>query len=38
MVEYRTGLGTSDRDHIKLLGLDLAGDLMGQVGFGELAF
>jgi citrate synthase len=38
MVEYRTGLGTSDRDHIKLLGMDLAGDLMGQVGFGELAF
>ncbi len=38
MVEYRTGLGTSDRNHIKLLGMDLAGDLMGQVGFGELAF
>lgn len=38
MVEYRTGLGTSDKDHIKLLGMDVAGDLMGQVGFGELAF
>lgn len=38
MTEYRTGLGTSDRDNIKLLGMDVAGDLMGQVGFGELAF
>lgn len=38
MAEYRTGLGTSDRDTIRLLGLNLAEDLMGQVGFGELAF
>lgn len=38
MTEYPTGLGTSDRDHISLLGHDLAGELMGQVGFGELAF
>jgi citrate synthase len=36
--EFPTSLGTSDADHIKLLGLDLADDLMGQVGFGELAF
>lgn len=35
---YETALGTSDADHIRLLGKDLAGDLMGQVGFGELAF
>ncbi len=35
---YGTALGTSDADHINLLGLDLAEDLMGQVGFGELAF
>jgi citrate synthase len=35
---YPTGLGTSDADTIRLLGLDLAHDLMGKVGFGELAF
>jgi citrate synthase len=35
---YPTSLGTSDADHIRLLGQDLAGDLMGKVGFGELAF
>ena len=35
---YPTSLGTSDADHIRLLGHDLAGDLMGRVGFGELAF
>ena len=35
---YPTSLGTSDADSIRLLGHDLAGDLMGQVGFGELAF
>ena len=35
---YGTALGTSDADHINLLGLDLADDLMGKVGFGELAF
>src|SRR3954468_17628814 len=33
-----TGLGTSDADSIKLMGQDLAADLMGKVGFGELAF
>ena len=37
-LEFPTSLGTSDADHIRLLGLDLANDLMGQVGFGELAF
>ena len=37
-LEFPTSLGTSDADHIRLLGLDLAEDLMGQVGFGELAF
>jgi citrate synthase len=36
-VEYPTGLGTSDADHIQLLGHDLARELMGKVGFGELA-
>jgi citrate synthase len=37
-LEFPTSLGASDAEHIRLLGLDLAGDLMGQVGFGELAF
>ena len=35
---YPTSLGTSDADSIRLLGHDLAEDLMGRVGFGELAF
>jgi citrate synthase len=35
---YRSGLGASDRDHIWLLGNDLADDMLGQVGFGELAY
>jgi citrate synthase len=35
---YPTSLGMSDADRITLLGKDLAGDLMGQVSFGELAF
>jgi citrate synthase len=34
---YPTSLGTSDAEHIRLLGKDLAADLMGEVGFGELA-
>jgi citrate synthase len=38
LTEYKTGLGTSDADNIYLLGQDLANDLMGKVGFGELAF
>jgi citrate synthase len=35
---YRTGLGASDADHIWLLGHDLAGDLLGKITFGELAY
>ncbi|HEX2175290.1 MAG TPA: citryl-CoA lyase [Nocardioidaceae bacterium] len=35
---YPTSLGTSDAESISLLGQDLAADLMGNVGFGELAF
>lgn len=38
VTSYPTSLGTSDADSIRLLGHDLAGDLMGKVGFGELAF
>ncbi len=34
---YPTSLGTSDAATISLLGRDLAADLMGSVGFGELA-
>jgi citrate synthase len=35
---FETSLGTSTADEIKLLGQDLTADLMGKVGFGELAF
>jgi citrate synthase len=35
---YPTSLGTSDETTISLLGHDLASELMGEVGFGELAF
>ena len=35
---YPTSLGSSDAASIHLLGQDLAADLMGQVGFGELSF
>ncbi|HEY9476210.1 MAG TPA: citryl-CoA lyase [Mycobacteriales bacterium] len=35
---YPTSLGTSNATTISLLGKDLAADLMGKVGFGELAF
>jgi citrate synthase len=35
---YPTSLGTSTADTISLLGQDLTADLMGKVGFGELAF
>jgi citrate synthase len=35
---FPTSLGTSDADSIRLMGQDLAHDLMGKVGFGELAF
>jgi citrate synthase len=36
-VTYPTSLGTSSADTITLLGQNLATDLMGKVGFGELA-
>jgi citrate synthase len=35
---FPTSLGTSDPATIRLLGQDLARDLMGQVSFGELAY
>jgi citrate synthase len=35
-MQYPTSLGTSDADTITLLGQNLADDLMGKVGFGEL--
>ena len=35
---YPTSIGHSDKDTISLLGHDLSGELIGQVGFGELAF
>lgn len=35
---YRTSLGTSSPDAIRLLGHDLTGDLMGSVSFADLAF
>ena len=38
MTGYATSLGTSDEASITVLGQDLARDLMGKVGFGELAF
>src|SRR5213080_3703272 len=36
-MEYHTGIGTSDATSIRLLGHDLAGELIGHIGFGELA-
>ena len=36
--EYPTALGASSLESITLLGHDLARDVMGSVGFGELAF
>jgi citrate synthase len=36
--EFPTSLGTSEADSISLLGHDLAGELMGKVSFGELAY
>ncbi|MFF0267484.1 citryl-CoA lyase [Kribbella sp. NPDC004536] len=38
MPRFPTSLGTSTADEIRLLGQDLTADLMGKVGFGELAF
>jgi citrate synthase len=37
-LSFPTSIGTSDATSIRLLGQDLAEDLMGKVGFGELAF
>ncbi|MET0417873.1 MAG: citryl-CoA lyase [Actinoplanes sp.] len=37
-LSFPTGLGTSDASTISLLGQNLAEDLMGKVGFGELAY
>src|SRR5512133_2651008 len=37
-LRFPTGLGTSTDTTISLLGHDLAADLMGKVGFGELAY
>ncbi|HEY7044877.1 MAG TPA: citryl-CoA lyase [Nocardioidaceae bacterium] len=37
-LSFPTSLGTSTPDRIQLLGQDLTADLMGNVGFGELAF
>src|SRR5436305_13674730 len=38
MTDYPTSIGTADEHSIRLLGHDLAGELLGQVGFAELAF
>ncbi len=38
MTSYPTSIGTSDATSITLLGQDLATDLMGKVGFAELAY
>jgi citrate synthase len=38
MTEFPTALGISTKDTISLMGQDLAQDLIGKVGFGELAF
>ena len=37
-LSFPTSLGTSTAEEIRLLGQDLTTDLMGKVGFGELAF
>jgi citrate synthase len=37
-LRFPTSLGTSNEDEIRLLGQNLTEDLMGNVGFGELAF
>ncbi len=37
-LDFPTSLGTSTPESIGLLGQDLTADLMGKVGFGELAF
>ena len=38
MTGYPTSIGRSDEHTIELLGHDLAGELIGKVGFAELAF
>jgi citrate synthase len=38
MNDYHSSIGSSDADSITVLGHDLAGQLMGQIGFAELAF
>ena len=38
MTSYPTSIGAADADSINVLGQDLAADLMGKVGFAELAF
>jgi citrate synthase len=38
VTEYPTALGAASLEKITLLGQDLAGDVMGNVSFGELAF
>ena len=38
MTDYPTSIGTSDSTSITLLGHDVAGELMGKVGFTELAY
>src|SRR3954462_2221051 len=38
MTEYPTALGAGSPDKITILGQDLAEDVMGKVGFGELSF
>src|SRR5215468_7910237 len=38
MTGYATSLGASDEHAITVLGQNLTEDLMGKVGFGELAF
>lgn len=38
MPSFPTSIGTSEGSTITLLGHDLAGELMGNVGFGELAY
>jgi citrate synthase len=38
VADYPTALGAASRETITLLGQDLARDVMGTVGFGELAF
>src|SRR3954453_16560266 len=38
MGDYPTSIGTSDENSITLLGRDLATEMMGEVGFAELAF